>query len=160
MYFDDYEDAERDEYYTGEERIEIYNIGSGDFNGTLTLSGNIFKNQTSFTYSSLSIPASGYIVLANTGYFFQLPNNNQGLLINQKNGFPNFEIPDTQALAIELLIDGKLVDTFTADASWVQKRDDRMVSFQKIIVLPDKTFIITNGMEDAKHIKKGYKANP
>ncbi|MDR0281934.1 MAG: hypothetical protein LBI53_01045 [Candidatus Peribacteria bacterium] len=158
VYYDDYEDDEREEYYRDEEWIEIFNIGEGDFNGSFTLSGKIFKDQTSFTYSNISIPAKGFIVLANTGYFFQLPNTSRGLLINQKNNFPNFDIPDTEELNIELLIDGTVIDVFSAEASRVQQRDDRMVAFQKII-LPDKT-IVTNSREYSINIKKGYKGNP
>jgi hypothetical protein len=84
VYYDDYTYKKSGKTYTlsDEERIEIFNIGSGDFQGNVILSGKIFSGeQTFYTYVNLSIPAGSFIVLANTGYFFRLPTN-QGLLIN------------------------------------------------------------------------------
>jgi hypothetical protein len=55
-------------------------------------------------------------------------------------------------------VDEKVIDIFSADVSWVQQRDDRMVAFQKIL-LPDR-MIVTNSREYSVNIRRGYKANP
>jgi hypothetical protein len=95
--------------------------------------------------------------LANTSSPFNLPNN-AGLLINADHQFPDFDIPDTQALNIELLINEEVIDTFSADTSRVQKRDDGQMSFQKVL-LPDKV-ITTNSRDYITNNKRGYAINP
>jgi hypothetical protein len=105
----------------------------------------------------MSLPAGSYIVLANTPTPFKLPEN-KGLLINAEQSFPDFDIPDTETLTIELLIDEEIKDSFSSDVSWMQKWNDGRMSFQKVL-LPDK-MIITNSREYAVNNKSGYTINP
>ena len=156
VYYDDYEDDERWDYFYDEERIEIFNIGTGDFQGNLTLSGQIFSgNFTSYTYQNLFIPANDFLILANTSTVFQ---NSNGIIVNSDQSFPDFDIADNQELFIELREDNQLVDIFSAEKSWVEHRDDMNTSFQKVI-LPTTT-LVTNAMEHTENNKKGYRTNP
>lgn len=159
VYYDDYVDKKGKTLAPDEERIEIFNLGSGDFQGSFTLSGKIFSGEiTSYTYTDIFLPAKSFIILANTGYFFRLPSPD-GLLINDLFDFPAFDISDREELSVELLQDDRVVDTFSVDSSWVYKRDNKQMSFQKII-LPDR-YIISNSMEYIVNIDdEEYAGNP
>jgi hypothetical protein len=127
VYFDDYEDDENEEYYTGEERIEIYNIGGGDFIGEITLSGTLFADRNEMSYF-VTIPANDYLILANKNVFLL----EEGVSINADYGYPEFQIADTAEIAIDLLVEQEKIDSFFVHQYRVQKVDEMMESLQKI----------------------------
>jgi hypothetical protein len=126
--------------------------------GNLTLSGHIFAEDiSSYTYH-LSIPASGYIVLANDASLFTLPDN-EGLIINTTSNYPEFDIPDREALSIDLIVDEQVVDNFFVWANRMQTLNGNKESLHKVL-LNSGTIITKATTNDRENIKKGYKANP
>ncbi|MDD2536905.1 MAG: thermonuclease family protein [Candidatus Absconditabacteria bacterium] len=170
VYYDDYvftcseediEDrgcSEEDhEEHLQEERIEIFNSGDQDFQGSFSLSGGIYEEISSFFYEEVFIPAKGYLILANALNPLKIPEN-LGIVKNTDAHFPLFSIPDDKALLVELRGNDALIDSFSAQESRVKQRDDSKTSFQKLL-LPNKT-IITNAWEHATNNPRGYKVNP
>jgi hypothetical protein len=146
-------------YHPNEERIEIFNIGEGSFEGVLTLSGTVFSGDLhSYTYSNVSIPAGGYIVLANTGYFFRIPNN-EGLILNSVNGFPDFDIPDDKELLLDLIVDDEVVDTFLVLEHWMKDWSYYFESVHKVVLESD-TLITRAATHKNENIYSDYMANP
>jgi hypothetical protein len=82
----------------------------------------------------MSIPAGGYVIIANTPQPFSLPNN-EGLLINANYNMPEFNISDAETVNIDLIINNEVIDTFFVLANWVTSRDDYMESFHKVLLL-------------------------
>ncbi|MDR0369918.1 MAG: hypothetical protein LBH96_05455 [Candidatus Peribacteria bacterium] len=133
VFYDDCAEEERcDSIIEKGERIEIFNIGEGAFQGAITLSGKIFsESQTSFLYTNLYIPAQDYIILANDETLF---NSLTGVIVNKNQDFPLFSIPDNEEIFIELIFSGHTLDTFFVDQYRVNKRDDYQASFHKLLI--------------------------
>ena len=119
-------------YYDDEDEwIEIYNIWTWDFYWNLILSWNIYwKNQTSFTYQNIQIPANDFIIFADSDEMFQN-------IKVQLNGqiYPEFSIPDDQEIQISLIFSWEKIDLFYAHKYRVDKRNGFGVSFHKIVDL-------------------------
>jgi hypothetical protein len=108
----------------------------------------------------MSIPANGFLILANKKNIFKPEIAQSNSLILNRNPLPRFKIPEKKEMLIELLVDNQLVDTFSVDQSRVQDKNDHMISFQKVI-LPDRiltTNINTTG--NRINIKNPRLANP
>ena len=155
VFYDDCEDEDYcDVIVKNGEWIEIFNIGTGNFYGDLTLSWNIFHTQTSDTYPWIHIPAGSFIIFANDPSLILL----SGGVIPLEDPHQLF-INDTDAIKIDLLSSWTIIDRFYADGAWVKKRNDYLTSFHKI--LQGEQSIITRAMSnEPENSKKYLTANP
>ncbi|MDR2190902.1 MAG: hypothetical protein LBP53_07190 [Candidatus Peribacteria bacterium] len=81
-------------------------------------------------------------------------------MILNRQPLPRFKIPEKKEILIELFVNNQLIDIFSVEQFRVKSADDRMMSFQKVI-LPDK-ILTTNvdTVENRINIKSPRLANP
>ena len=128
-------------YYDGKsERIEIFNIGDGDFLWDIELSWARSKPQI---YNNIQIPADDFLIIANSDEMFdfsQTENWDVNILLNTWN-YKQFSIADTKEIQIFLLLSWEVVDEFYAHEYRVKYRNDEKISFQKVI--SEWRFVVT-----------------
>ncbi len=116
-------------YFDGtDERIEITNIGDGNFSGNLVISG---AKSTSVSLSNISIQSGESKVFGDN--LSQVSGNRcigkTWLALN---------IPDTAAINIQLLVSGQVVDVFLVDQYRVNLYNDKKTSFEKVAQIPTR----------------------
>ena len=122
-------------YDDDDEWIEIFNIWNGDFFWDLTISWNIFPDNTNYIYQNIQIPAHDFLIIADSNEMFDFSSThdwNVNILLNEWN-YPRFSISDTEEIQISLFFSWQQVDSFYAHQYRVNKRDDYGVSFHKIL---------------------------
>lgn len=135
-------------YYDGkDERIEIFNIWDGDFNGDIELSWATSKPQT---YTDIQIPAYDFLIIANSDEMFDF-DGNVNILLNEWN-YKKFSIADTKEIQISLILSWEEVDSFYAHEYRVKKRNDRFVSFHKVLT-PDWPVVTRAHSHEMENIK-------
>ena len=146
-------------YYDGkDERIEIFNIWSGDFYGDIELSWATAKPQI---YTDVQIPANDFLIIANSNEMFDFEGD-VNILLNQWN-YKKFSITDTKEIQISLILSWEEVDSFFVHENRVKKVDNEKMSFQKVI--SNWKFVVTWSLfseedEDMKNIRPWFIANP
>ena len=122
------------------ERIEIFNIGDGDFLWDIELSWARSKPQI---YNNIQIPADDFLIIANSDEMFdfsQTENWDVNILLNTWN-YKQFSIADTKEIQISLLLSWEVVDEFYAHEYRVKYWNDEKISFQKVV--SEWRFIVT-----------------
>ena len=116
-------------YYDGtDEWIEITNIGNGNFSGNFTLVGvkstpllmtniSLLSGESKIFWDNLS-QVSGDRFIAKTGLAFN--------------------ILDTAAINIQILMSGQIEDRFLVDQYWVNLYNDKKTSFEKVGGVPTR----------------------
>lgn len=133
-------------YYDGtDEWIEITNIGNGNFQGNLTLSG---AKSIPVSLMNISILSGESKIFGDT--LIQISGNQYigktGLALS---------MTDTTSISIQILISGQIEDTFLVDQYRVNKYNDRKTSFEKMGGIP--TRVETGRVVNAQ---SGYIINP
>ncbi len=120
-------------YYDGkDERIEIFNIWNGDFLWDIELSWAIYyAGRISQTYTNIQIPANDFLIIANSDEMFNFEWN-VNILLNEWN-YKKFSIADTKEIQISLILWWEEVDSFYAHEYRVKLKDNRLISFHKIL---------------------------
>jgi len=120
-------------YYDGkDERIEIFNIWNGDFLWDIELSWAIYyAGRTSQTYTNIQIPANDFLIIANSDEMFNFEWN-VNILLNEWN-YKKFSIADTKEIQISLILWWEESDSFYAHEYRVKLKDNRLISFHKIL---------------------------
>lgn len=133
-------------YYDGtDEWIEITNIGDGNFQWNLILSG---VKSTAVSLTNISI-ASGESKIFGDNWA-QI----SGTSFIGKTGL-SLSITDTASIAIRILISGQIVDSLLVDEYRVNKYNDKKTSFEKV------GGITTRVQADRKaNMQSGYTGNP
>jgi hypothetical protein len=110
-------------YYDGtDERIEITNIGDGNFLGSFTLVG---VKSTPLTLTNISLLSGESKIFGDN--LSQVSGNR----FIGKTGLA-FNILDTAAINIQLTISGQMVDSFLVDQYRVNLYNDKKTSFEKV----------------------------
>ncbi|MDR0860043.1 MAG: hypothetical protein LBO09_03525 [Candidatus Peribacteria bacterium] len=84
---------------------------------------------TSYSYS-VFIPTGGFLVLADKQAVFE--DSFTDATINSTHKFPDFDIPDTSEILIDLIIDEQVVDNFFVHQYWVEYLQGYRESLHKI----------------------------
>lgn len=109
-------------YYDGtDERIEITNIGSGNFQGNFILSG---VKSTSISLTNISIPVGESKIFGDNLLMIL------GTSFIGKTGLA-FNILDTAAINIQILISGQMEDDFVVDQYLVGEYNDKKTSLER-----------------------------
>ena len=124
-------------YYDGsDERIEIYNIGNGDFSWDIELSWTLFRgSKTSQIYKNVQIYENDFLIIANSNEMFDFSQSlswDANIILNTW-GYSKFSITDTKEIQISLVYSWNGFDTFFAHEYRVKYRDGESISFQKVI---------------------------
>lgn len=133
-------------YYDGtDERIEITNIGQGNFQGDIILS---WVKSTPVSLTNISILSGESKIYGDT--LVQLSWNS----FVGKTGLA-FSMTDTSAIHIYLIISGQREDSFIVDQYRVKKYNDKKNSFEKVGEVP--TWVQSDRIANAQ---SGYTINP
>ena len=123
-----------------DEWIEIFNIWDGDFYWDIELAWEIYySSRVSQTYTDIQIPAKDFLIIANSDEMFDFESG-ANILLNEWN-YKKFSIWDTKEIQISLIVWWENVDSFYAHEYRVKKRDNREISFHK--VLTENGFVVT-----------------
>lgn len=133
-------------YFDGtDERIEITNIGDGNFQGNVSLAG---VKSTLLTLTDISLLAGESKIFGDT--LSQVSGNRfvgkTGLSLN---------LIDTAPIVIQLTVSGQVKDEFLVDQYWVEVYNDKKTSFEKIGTLSTR---VTTGR--TRNALSGYIMNP
>jgi len=110
-------------YYDGtDERIEITNIGDGNFQGNFTLVG---VKSTSLSLANISL------ISGESKIFGDNLSQVSGNRFIGKTGL-SLNLIDTVAINIQLLISGQMEDNFLVDQYRVNQYNNKKTSFEKI----------------------------
>ncbi len=128
-------------YYDGkDEWIEIFNIWDGAFYWDIEIAWEIYySSRVSQTYTDIQIPAKDFLIIANSDEMFDFKSG-VNIILNEWN-YKKFSIWDTKEIQISLLLSWENIDSFYAHEYRVKKRDNREVSFHK--VLTENGFVVT-----------------
>ncbi len=128
-------------YYDGkDEWIEIFNIWDGAFYWDIEIAWEIYySSRVSQTYTDIQIPAKDFLIIANSDEMFDFESG-VNIILNEWN-YKKFSIWDTKEIQISLNVWWEEVDSFYAHEYRVKKRDNREVSFHK--VLTENGFVVT-----------------
>ena len=151
-------------FYDGkDERIEIYNIWNGVFNGDITLSWAIYyAGRTSQTYTDIQIPAYWFVIIANSDEMFNFAED-VDIILNEWN-YKKFSISDTKEIQISLLFSWEEVDSFFVHENRVKERDNENMSYQKVMsewnLVTTWSYFYEDKDEERKNILPWYVASP
>ena len=133
-------------YYDGtDERIEITNIGDGNFQGNFTL---MWAKSTPVTLTNITL-LSGESKL-----FGDSIGQVSGTQYIGKTGLA-LNLTDTSPINIQLIVSGQIVDSFLVDEYRVNAYNDKKTSFEKVGLVP--TWVQSDRVAYAQ---SGYTINP
>ena len=133
-------------YYDGtDEWIEITNIGEGTFQGNILLS---WVKSTPVSLTNI------FLLSGESKIFGDILAQISWTSFVGKTGLA-LSIADTAAIQIQLVISGQIVDSFSVDQYWVNKYNDKKISFEKVGETP--TRVQSNRITQAQ---SGYTINP
>ena len=133
-------------YYDGtDEWIEITNIGEGNFQGNIILSG---VKSTPISLSNISLLSGTSKIFGDT--LAQISGNQY---IGKT--WLAFSIADTATISVQIIISGKIEDSFVVDQYRVDMYNDKKTSFEKVGEIP--TWVQSDRIANAQ---SGFTINP
>ena len=133
-------------YYDGtDERIEITNIGEGDFQGNILLS---WAKSTALSLTNISLLSGESKIFGDT--LVQL----SWTSFVGKTGL-GLSMTDTAAINIYLIVSGQIEDSFLVDHYRVNKYNDKKTSFEKVAEISTRV-----QSDRIAHAQSGYTINP